>query len=94
MIPAGTPHGSGERNVILEVSATPSPYSLRFYDWLRRDADDNQRPVHLDHASNNLGQERIGEQVGERPGPGTPRPARQSRLVGADRVRLVKALVP
>jgi mannose-6-phosphate isomerase class I len=63
MIPAGTPHGSGEGNVVLEVSATPYLYSLRFYDWLRRDADDNQRPVHIDHAFTNLGSERIGAQV-------------------------------
>ena len=38
---------------------------MRFYDWLRRDADDNQRPVHIDHAFNNLGRERIGDRVGE-----------------------------
>jgi mannose-6-phosphate isomerase class I len=64
MIPAGTPHGSGEGNVVLEVSATPYLYSLRFYDWLRRDADDNQRPVHVEHAFTNLGSDRIGARIG------------------------------
>jgi mannose-6-phosphate isomerase class I len=54
MIPAGTPHGSGEGNVVLEVSATPYLYSLRFYDWLRRDEDGNSRPVHVNHAFANL----------------------------------------
>ena len=49
LIPAGTPHGSGEGNVVLEVSATPYLYSLRFYDWLRRDGN-GQRPVHVEHA--------------------------------------------
>jgi mannose-6-phosphate isomerase class I len=63
MIPAGTPHGSGEGNVVLEVSATPYLYSLRFYDWLRRDAAGNQRPVHVDHAFANLNRERKGDEV-------------------------------
>jgi len=63
LIPAGTPHGSGEGNVVLEVSATPYLYSLRFYDWLRRDGDDNQRPVHVDHAFNNLSSTRVGDRV-------------------------------
>jgi len=63
MIPAGTPHGSSEGNVVLEVSATPYLYSLRFYDWLRRDADGSHRPVHVDHAFANLNAERIGPDV-------------------------------
>jgi mannose-6-phosphate isomerase class I len=63
MIPAGTPHGSSEGNVILEVSATPYLYSLRLYDWLRRDADGLHRPVHVDHAFANLDAARTGPEV-------------------------------
>jgi mannose-6-phosphate isomerase class I len=65
LVPAGTPHGSGEGNVILEVSATPYLYSLRFYDWLRLDAQDNQRPVHVEHAFRNLGTDRLGKRVAD-----------------------------
>jgi hypothetical protein len=63
MIPGGTPHGSGEGNVVLEVSATPYLYSLRFYDWLRRDSAGRQRPVHVDHAFANLNRQRRGKAV-------------------------------
>jgi hypothetical protein len=63
MIPAGTPHGSGDGNVVLEVSATPYLYSLRFYDWLRRDAAGGLRPVPIDHAFANLNRERRGPSV-------------------------------
>ena len=63
-VPAGTPHGSGAGNVVLEVSATPYLYSLRFYDWLRRDAQARQRPVHVDHAFSNLDLGRTGSAVG------------------------------
>lgn len=63
-VPAGTPHGSGAGNVVLEISATPYLYSLRFYDWLRRDDDDRQRPVHVEHAFENLDTERTGAAVG------------------------------
>jgi mannose-6-phosphate isomerase class I len=59
-IPAGTAHGSGEGNVVLEVSATPYLYSLRLYDWLRKDADGTQRPVHIKHAFANLNTTRTG----------------------------------
>lgn len=63
LIPAGTPHGSGAGNVVLEVSATPYLYSLRFYDWLRRDRADRQRPVHVEHAFHNLDPARSGSAV-------------------------------
>ncbi|MGW6278623.1 class I mannose-6-phosphate isomerase [Kribbella sp. NPDC055071] len=65
LIPGGTPHGSGRGNVVLEVSATPYLYSLRFYDWLRRDSADRQRPVHVDHAFRNLDPDRAGAAVAE-----------------------------
>jgi mannose-6-phosphate isomerase class I len=63
LIPAGTPHGSGAGNVVLEVSATPYLYSLRFYDWLREDAEGVPRPVHVGHAFRNLDVHRRGPQV-------------------------------
>jgi mannose-6-phosphate isomerase class I len=65
LIPAGTPHGSGEGNVVLEVSATPYLYSLRFYDWLRRDTQGSLRPVHIAHAFANLDRKRRGDAVGQ-----------------------------
>ncbi|MFG2044556.1 hypothetical protein ACGFI8_41595, partial [Dactylosporangium sp. NPDC048998] len=63
LIPAGTPHGSGEGNVVLEISATPYLYSLRFYDWLRKDTEGRQRPVHVGHAFTNLDTARAGDAV-------------------------------
>ena len=63
LIPAGTPHGSGEGNVVLEISATPYLYSLRFYDWLRKDREGRQRPVHVGHAFENLNAARSGNAV-------------------------------
>ena len=63
LVPAGTPHGSGEGNVVLEVSATPYLYSLRFYDWLRTDSADKQRAVHVGHAFRNLDSRRTGADV-------------------------------
>ena len=54
LIPAGTAHASGAGNVVLEISATPYLYTLRFYDWLRRDLDGQLRPVHVGHAFANL----------------------------------------
>jgi mannose-6-phosphate isomerase class I len=65
LIPAGTPHASGAGNVVLEISATPYLYTLRFYDWLRRDLDGALRPVHLRHAFSNLDRRRRGESVRE-----------------------------
>jgi hypothetical protein len=65
LIPAGTPHASGAGNVVLEISATPYVYTLRFYDWLRRDLDGALRPVHLRHAFSNLDPRRRGESVRE-----------------------------
>lgn len=63
LVPAGTPHGSGAGNVVLEVSATPYLYSLRFYDWLRRDSQGQQRAVRTDLAFQNLDRHRQGSRV-------------------------------
>jgi mannose-6-phosphate isomerase class I len=63
LIPAGTAHASGAGNVVLEISATPYLYTLRFYDWLRRDLDERLRPIHLEHAFANLDSARRGAAV-------------------------------
>jgi mannose-6-phosphate isomerase class I len=63
LIPAGTPHASGAGNVVLEISATPYLYTLRFYDWLRRDLEGALRPVHVGHAFANVDPARRGDAV-------------------------------
>jgi mannose-6-phosphate isomerase class I len=63
MIPAGTPHASGAGNLVLEVSATPYLYSLRFYDWLRRSGSGVPRPLSHAHAFANLDTARRGDDV-------------------------------
>jgi mannose-6-phosphate isomerase class I len=65
LIPAGTPHASSAGNVVLEISATPYLYSLRFYDWLRTDQDGTRRPVHVEHAFRNLDHRRRGPAVAD-----------------------------
>ena len=63
LIPAGTAHGSGEGNVVLEISATPYVYSLRLYDWMRAGLDGTPRAVQLEHAFANLDARRRGDVV-------------------------------
>lgn len=63
MIPAGTPHASGAGNLVLEISATPYLYSLRFYDWLRRSTSNVPRPLSHRHAFANLDTGRRGTEV-------------------------------
>jgi mannose-6-phosphate isomerase class I len=65
LIPAGTPHASGAGNVVLEISATPYLYTLRFYDWLRRDLAGRLRAVHVMHAFANVDARRRGDAVSE-----------------------------
>ena len=75
LIPAGTVHASGAGNVVLEISATPYLYTLRFYDWLRRDLDGHLRPVHVDHAFANLDSRRSGDAISGADAGATRRPA-------------------
>ncbi|WP_369211272.1 class I mannose-6-phosphate isomerase [Streptomyces flavofungini] len=63
MIPAGTPHASGAGNLVLEVSATPYLYSLRLYDWLRKDTAGMSRPLPYEHGFANLDGARRGGDV-------------------------------
>jgi mannose-6-phosphate isomerase class I len=65
LIPGGTPHASGAGNVVLEISATPYLYTLRFYDWLRLGLDGELRPVHLEHAFANLDGRGLSGPVGD-----------------------------
>ncbi len=48
-IPAGTVHAIGEGNLILEVQQS-SNATYRLYDYNRRDAQGNLRPLHVDKA--------------------------------------------
>jgi len=75
LIPAGTPHASGAGNLVLEVSATPYLYSLRFYDWQRVSSSGAPRPLSHAHAFANLDTSRRGEDVRKQLVP-EPRPLR------------------
>ncbi|MFE4669770.1 hypothetical protein ACFRI7_32790 [Streptomyces sp. NPDC056716] len=63
LIPAGIPHASGAGNLVLEISATPYLYSLRFYDWLRPGTDGLPRPLPYEHGFANLETGRRGTAV-------------------------------
>ncbi|MDQ3381609.1 MAG: class I mannose-6-phosphate isomerase [Actinomycetota bacterium] len=89
LIPAGTAHASGADNLVLEISATPYLYTLRFYDWLRRDLEGELRPVHLAHAFSNLDSSRSGDSVRRDLIP-EPKPIRQ----GVDWVELELGRLP
>lgn len=53
-IPAGTLHCSGVDTVVLEISATPYIFTFKCWDWGRKGLDGLPRPVHLEHAANNI----------------------------------------
>ncbi|MCA9416123.1 MAG: class I mannose-6-phosphate isomerase [Candidatus Omnitrophica bacterium] len=58
LIPAGTIHGSGKGNTVLEISATTYRYTLHFYDYLRPGLDGNLRAIHSKEAFDVLDQAR------------------------------------
>ena len=55
MIPAGTIHGSGKNQFILEIgSLTVGSYTYKMYDYLRKDLDGKPRPIHTYFGNINL----------------------------------------
>ena len=62
-IPAGTIHCSGANSMVLEISATPSTFTFKLWDWGRVGLDGIPRPVHLDHGIRNIQWDRNTEWV-------------------------------
>lgn len=65
LIPAGTVHCSGADTLVLEISATPSIFTFKLWDWGRVDLDGKPRPIHLDHGLKNIQWDRTRNWVEE-----------------------------
>lgn len=58
LIPAGTIHCSGAGAMVLEISATPSIFTFKLYDWGRLGLDGLPRPINIGHGANVIQWER------------------------------------
>lgn len=58
LIPAGTIHCSGAGAMVLEISATPSIFTFKLWDWGRLGLDGRPRPINIRHGANVIQWER------------------------------------
>lgn len=61
LIPNGTVHCSGAGAMVLEISATPSIFTFKLWDWGRLGLDGLPRPINIGHGSNVIQWERQTE---------------------------------
>lgn len=65
LIPAGTIHCSGSEAMVLEISATPSLFTFKLWDWGRPGLDGLPRPVNIKHGASVIDWERQTDYVRE-----------------------------
>lgn len=63
LIPAGTIHCSGAEAMVLEISATPSLFTFKLWDWGRPGLDGLPRPVNVGHGASVINWERQTDYV-------------------------------
>ena len=63
LIPAGPVHCSGAGAMVLEISATPSIFTFKLWDWGRLGLDGLPRPINIGHGSKVIQWERQTEFV-------------------------------
>lgn len=61
LIPGGTIHCSGAGAMVLEISATPSIFTFKLYDWRRLGLDGLPRPINIRHGEHVIQWERQTE---------------------------------